>query len=167
MRSDGGMAPSSPRLPPELVEFLESGVSIVVGTRDAHNRPAVQRVVGVRVGDDLRSFILYVPDATGERTIANARATQRIAATFCRPVDYRSLQLKGRVTEVRPTREDERENVERYIHGFGGQVEVVGLPRSLTRRLTYWPNTAVVVAIDDVFIQTPGPAAGNRFEGNA
>lgn len=149
-----------PPIPEDLVPFIESGVSILVGTRDAQKRPHGMRAVGVRVLPDRRTLTVYLPDATAAQTLADLRDNGRAALTFTRPIDHRSMQLKGRAGEPRACREDERSILERYVEAWAGHVEVVGLPRALGARLTFWPATAIDVGIETIFHQTPGPSAG-------
>src|SRR5688572_7079426 len=142
------MKDETPALSTEMVEFLESGVSVLIGTTDGKNRPAGLRCIGLKVRPDGRAVIAFVPLSTGERTIANARATKRAAVNFTRPIDYRSLQIKGAVLSVRPATEDERPLLETYVANYAEHVEVVGLPRALSERLSYWPSMAIEVAVE-------------------
>ncbi len=155
------MASESPALSIEMVEFLESGVSVLIGTTDQDNRPAGARAIGLKVREDRRAILAFVPVSTGDRTIANARTTKRAAVNFTRPVDYRSLQIKGAVLSVRDATLDERPLLEKYVSDYAAHVELVGLPRALSEKLSYWPSVAIEVAIETMFVQTPGPSAGN------
>lgn len=157
------MPEERPPIPEELVPFLESGVSILIGTRDRSLRPYAARAVGAVIHADRRSLTVFVPNEPGARTVADLRETGRVAITFTRPLDHRSIQLKGGVSAVRPATDDERPRLERYLEAWGGHVEQVGLPRAVGSRLTYWPATAVAIALDAMFLQTPGPSAGTRF----
>jgi Pyridoxamine 5'-phosphate oxidase len=144
---------------PELAEFLQSGISILVGTRDARLMPEVARVLGARVEPGGRELTIYVPAATGERTLANARENGRLAVCFA-AVDHTSYQLKGRLAEVRPARAAERRTIERYRAALAQHFGSVGLPPRLTHRLSHWPAHALRMAVEAVFLQTPGPGAG-------
>jgi hypothetical protein len=147
----------------EHVTFVESGVSVLVGTRDSNMRPFGIRGMGVKVHADRKTLTVYVPNPTGERTLANLRDNGRIALTFTRPIDHRSMQLKGRAVAFRPATEDEKPFLESYVEGWARHLEVVGLPRAIGSSLTYWPATAVDVAVETSFHQTPGPSAGKSM----
>lgn len=148
------------RIPEELVEFLESGISILVGTRDTNNRPLSMRGVGAKVSEDRTRLGVLLPDRVAEGTVQNARATRRVAVTFARALDNRSVQLKGTVEVVRPGDERDRLVLERYKEDFARILELIGMPRAITERVAVWPLTVVEIAIDCVFVQTPGPSAG-------
>lgn len=157
------MAEERPPIPEDLVPFIESGVSILIGTRDAKAIPYAMRGVGVKVHEGRRTLTVFAPDAPGARALENLRATKRIALTFTRPLDHRSIQVKGTVTGMRPGKEEELPLLEKYLEGWAEHVELVGLPRALGSRLSYWPATAIDVALESLYQQTPGPSAGTRL----
>jgi len=152
------------RLSEELVEFIESGVSMLVGTRDAALRPRVQRAVGAVVAPDRESLTVYLTRQISEETLANLRDNGLIALTSSRPYDHRSIQIKGRLLAIRDSVEADRAHQERYLAGFVEHVYIVGLPRSVMRQLRIFPSVAVTMTAEDVFVQTPGPGAGRRLE---
>jgi hypothetical protein len=153
-----------PALTGEVVEFIESGVSILVGTRDAALHPACTRAAGARVDAERGVLTLYLPQATAERTLANLRDNAQIAITFSRPITHRSLQIKGTCKSVRPSDDADRLLQERYRAGYMEQLQLVGIGRSRSSRMVYWPSVAVDVTIGDLFVQTPGPGAGRRLD---
>jgi hypothetical protein len=60
-------------IPPEIASFLESGVSILVGTRDARLLPESIRAIGARVEAEGAELVLFLPDAVSATTLANLR----------------------------------------------------------------------------------------------
>ena len=152
------------RLSEELVEFIESGVSMLVGTRDAALRPQIQRAVGAIVGADRESVTAYLAKAIAGKSVANLEDNGCIALTLSRPYDHRSLQLKGKLLGMRDATEIERVSQERWHAGFAEHLYIFGMPRSVIRQLAVFPSIAVTLRIDDMFVQTPGPGAGRRFE---
>jgi len=78
--------------------------------------------------------------------------------------DNRSVQLKGAVLEIRPGREDERPLVDQYRAQFARMLEPLGVPRAAVLRIQNWPAVAVRFRVEAVFLQTPGPAAGQPFQ---
>jgi hypothetical protein len=151
----------------DLIEFMESGVSMLVGTRDAALRPDAVRAYGVAVSPDRRGLTVYVPDALAARALANIADNPQVAVMLSRPIDHRALQVKGTVRAMRASGPEDRAIQERYLAAFVEQLYCVQLPRALTRRLHYFPSTALELEIADLFMQTPGPGAGRRFEQTA
>ncbi len=90
----------------------------------------------------------------------NLRENGRIAVCFSRPSDHRSFQLKGRVLETRPCTEADRPHLDRYARLAGQTFTAIGIPARVLRRLAVLPCRAVRFRVEAVFVQTPGPGAG-------
>lgn len=150
-------------LTPDLAAFLQTGVCLVVATRDATFAPSCAYAGGLRVAPDRRHVTIFLPAISAGTCIRNAGGCE-IALTACRPIDYRTIQLKGRVEQVAPAAEEDARFVAAYKEALAAQLERVGTVRELTLRLRFWPSVAVTVALRELFEQTPGPRAGVRME---
>ena len=152
-------------IPDELVDLFEGGVSILIGTRDASLRSEASRGVGAIVHPDRTRMTIFVPTDVAARTLANVRDNGLIAVAFSSILDHRTLQVKGKVEPdgVREARAEEREVVTRYHNAFAEVLYVTGVPRATTRQLNVWPCIAVTFVLTDIFLQTPGPNAGERM----
>ena len=150
---------------PELATFLESGVSVLVGTRDARLVPECQRALGMRVEPDREHLTVFVPAAVGELVVANARENGRIAVCCARVEDHQSIQLKGQAVEIRQASEAEGVWIDRYREAFADVLAVIGMPRALTLRMAHQPCWAIRLRVDSSFVQTPGPGAGRPLAG--
>ena len=153
-----------PAIPEDIVEFLEAGVSILVGTCDAERRAEVARGVGCSVSRDRTEVTIYLHEGWGARALGNLRANGEIAVGFSRPFDHFAIQLKGKCTRFVPPSDGDRTVVDRYHATYGEQLYMTGFPRSTTRRFVFWPAVAVTFGVRDIFVQTPGPDAGKRLE---
>jgi len=151
---------ASPRIPDELASFLESGVAIVVATRDAAMRPMGAMACGVRVHDDRETLTLFLYEHAARELAANLADNGLIAADFDLPTSHRACQVKGTVVTTRPAHDSERALVQRQMEGFGADLEQIGFPRAGTRAWQSWPCTALDVKVRHVFEQTPGPGTG-------
>lgn len=147
----------------DTAAFVESGVSILVGTRTAQLMPEAVRGCGASVLAGGEELLVFIPEATGAATIANIEDNGRIAVTFCRPFDHRSLQFKGKVVEVRRGTAADRAVVENYRCAFAQELAVVGVPGRISLRMATWPAYAVRLRVATAFDQTPGPGAGARY----
>ena len=156
MIPDGGTL----ALTAELVDYMESGVSLLVGTRDAALRPASARAFGVEVSAPSGTATVFVAAAGSQTTLSNLRDNGRLALTFSRPIDHRSLQVKGRVLSITETDERQHRLQDRYFGRFAEGLIFTGLQQSLLRRIRYFPSYAVHFRIESMFDQTPGPGAG-------
>ncbi|MFN8095719.1 MAG: pyridoxamine 5'-phosphate oxidase family protein [Vicinamibacteria bacterium] len=148
-----------------ILRHLEPGRSILVGTVDPSGWPAACRGLCLVVDDDRQGFTVYVPVATGAETVANIASNGRVAVAATEPASHTSIQLKGRTRAVRVARSDEEERVRLSLDRFADSLDLVGLPRGVTRTMTCWPAFAIEVAVEAVFDQTPGPRAGALVRG--
>jgi hypothetical protein len=145
---------------PALAAFLEQGVGIHIGARDDRLRPAGARAVAVRVAEDGRHLLVFVPEVAAPRLLPHLHANGQAAVVFGRPEDDRSCQVKGLFAGARPARDDERAFVQRQWDGFLSQMEHIGIPRASTAGWSIWPAVAIRVKATALFEQTPGPKAG-------
>lgn len=148
----------------DLQQLLESGVSMLVGTRDAQCRPCCMRGMGARVAAAGAELVVFLPDATSAATLANLRDNGRIAVCFSRPFDHHSVQIKGRLSDLAPATADDHAWIERYRGGLAESLAFVGLPVSTTLRIAHWPSHAARFRVEHLFVQTPGPHAGQPLE---
>ncbi len=146
----------------ELREYMESGVSLLVGSRDARLRPASARGFGVEIDRASCSATVFLAAAGAEITLANLRDNGQIALTFSRPMDHRSLQVKGSVVSIAETNERQQRLQDRYFSRFCEGLVFIGHQEKLLRRIRYCPSYAVVFRIESMFDQTPGPGAGRK-----
>ena len=151
----------------ELKSFLESGVSVIVGTRDSGLVPEITRAWGPSVSEDRRSIRLCVPLATSRKTLENLEENGQIAVSFSLPTTYKTVQLKGRYIEAAELTGADVAAIERHRDAFGASNETIGVPRQWVE--TFWRReletspTLVTIRFvpDEIFDQTPGPGAGS------
>ncbi|ABC82816.1 hypothetical protein Adeh_3047 [Anaeromyxobacter dehalogenans 2CP-C] len=144
----------------DLSAFLESGVSILLASRDARLLPDCVRAVGARVEAGGAELTVLVPEASAGRCPGALRESGRVAVMFSRPTDHQSIQVKGQVAALAPATAEERALVERYTCALARELALVGVPPRLTLRVNRWPCLAVRLRVDGLFVQTPGPGAG-------
>lgn len=149
-----------------LKMFIESGVSVVVGTRDEGLVPEIVRAWGPQVNRDRRSVRICVPEATSVRTRTNLVGNGRIAVAFSLPSNYETVQLKGlHLRTTKPSAEDLR-RVDHHREAFASVNESIGVPRarveSFWRRELVGSTLFVTIhfVVHAIFNQTPGPGAG-------
>ncbi len=149
-----------------LKAFLESGVSVVVGTRDEGLVPEIVRGWGPHVSRDRRSLRICVPEATSVRTRTNLVGNGRIAVACSLPSSYETVQLKGRHLRTTKAGAEDLLRVERHRELFAGVNESIGIPRA--RIEAFWRRelagspllVTIQFVVHAVFNQTPGPEAG-------
>jgi hypothetical protein len=154
---------SEQRLSEEVAAFVCSGVAVSVATRNGDLRPAFTRAWGPRLSEDGQTLTLCVIAPAGSATRAGLEQNGAIAIGFSPPTAARAVQVKGTAVEIRDPERDELECAERHLAAFCVETASIGYPADLARRL-YSPVdfVSVTLSIDEVFDQTPGPAAGRR-----
>jgi hypothetical protein len=150
-------------IPAAICELLQTGVSVVVGTRDAGLMPECTRAWGIRVAKDRSSVTIFLTETISEKTLQNLRENGRVAISCTRPTDHVACQLKGRLRTIRPAVQRDREHSRSWHHEFVGELGAIGVPASLGQALITDPALAVEIDVTEVFHQTPGPGAGEKI----
>lgn len=163
MSSEAPTSVTPMRLEDEVVELIESGASIIVGTCNADLEPECARGLGARASADRRRLSVLLNGALSARMCDDLASTGRIAVAFSRIHDHHTIQVKGRVCGVRDGDPEDAALAERYLVAFGEQVSVAGLPRSVVQGIRRSPLLVVELAVEEIFDQTPGPTAGERL----
>jgi len=140
--------------------MMLSGVSVTVATRDAGLRPEVVRAWGPAVTADGSLLTLSVPAPPGSRTRSNLEANGEITV-LCVAVDYRALQVKGRVVNLSEPTPEQLWLVEEHVQAFAANAQHFGHDLSQIRNFVQpVGHVAVTVSVREVYNQTPGRDAG-------
>ncbi len=158
------------RTPPVLDEdhaaFIQSGVSVVVATRNADLVPDAVRGCGCRVSRDRRSVTVLVESLRIGSVVADIEANGMIAVVFSQPSTHRTIQLKGtdaRVVRVSPR---DRDLVEQHLTAWVDELTAIGYRPEFARAVHGDAPDAMVALVftpTAAFQQTPGPGAGDRL----
>jgi len=145
---------------PGLAAFLEEGLGVYVGTRNAALEPSGARGLAISVEPDGRHAVVYVADAAAKRILPDLEENGQIAVSVGRPRDDRACQVKGMFTGARPAAASERELVIDQWEKFRSALEFIGILRPVSSGWIAWPAVALRFKVTAIFEQTPGPAAG-------
>lgn len=124
-------------------------------------RPNGCRVTAVRVEDQGRHLVAYLPKAAGPAVLDDLRSNGQAALSFARPTDDRAVQVKGQFISARDADPSEEAFVLGQWRSLIGELDAIGLA-ALTSTNTWlmWPCVAVTIRVTAIFSQTPGPEAG-------
>ena len=153
----------------ELQAFLERGVSVMVGTRDADLVPELIRAWGPRISRDRRILSVCVARAGSARTVANLRDNGRLAVTCALPLDSHAIQFWGRCLGTGPANRQDLSAVQTHRDAFARSNGSIGVPRPFIEAL--WQRelagSPAMIRIrfvaEQIFNQTPGPDAGSAL----
>jgi hypothetical protein len=146
--------------------FIQSGVSVVVATRNADLVPDAVRGCGCRVSRDRRSVTVLVESLRIDSVIADIEANGMIAVVFSQPSTHRTIQLKG--TDARAVRVSPRDRalVDRHLAAWIDELTAIGYGPEFARAVHGNVPDAMVALVftpTAAFQQTPGPGAGERL----
>ncbi len=142
--------------------FMQSGVSMSLGSRNEQMRPSVARGLGCRVlpGGEVRVF---VSEAQSQDLLDDVRANGQVAVVFSNIASHRTVQVKAIDARVRALDDDDQIAAGAYAPSFGGAVVAKGFPLPVPQNvLGAEPaeRIAIVFHPHEGFEQTPGPQAG-------
>ncbi len=150
---------------PEVVDLLESGAATILGTVDADGMPFAMHAMGIKVLDD--GTLRVALNAEETQAVENLRTTGVVALGATDVPTLRSVQVKGRTVTVEPLTAEDRIRTDRYVAAFFRAVhETDGTPLELLRRLRPRDFVALVMTVEELYDQTPGPQAGASLVGS-
>ena len=109
-------------IPPAMVELLQTGVSVVVGTRDATLMPECTRAWGIRRGTRivLRHHLPDRNDLPEDSSEFEGERTGRDQLHAGRPIMW-PVSSKGRLRTIRPANQRDRANSQTLASGIYGR----------------------------------------------
>jgi hypothetical protein len=111
-------------------------------------------------GRELRLLL----SASATVTLANLAATGRIALTITHFATLESVQVKGRIVSLEPRTSADRIRFEQFCAGCARALnELDGTPEETIWRMMPVDVVACVMTVEELYDQTPGPAAGARL----
>lgn len=144
----------------ELAAFIESKVMIAVAGCDARSRASIGRSMGARLSPARDRIELFVSRAQWPALAATLTAGAPVAATFSRPSDYRTYQVKGRVLAAGTAYPEHDAFTRDYHDGMMQVLTELGVEPQIPGMMGRDDLVIVTIAPELVFLQTPGPAAG-------
>lgn len=157
------------QLHPDLLTFLQRGLSLYLGSTDARGLPQVARALAIRPlpGPELA---LAVPAESAAGLLAGIEATGQVALVLCQPTTHFTVQMKGRDARVEALQADRWPELRRNREAFSAEILGFGFDSAFTdawfsvagngpealRTVRFTPSGA--------WNQTPGPGAGAAME---
>jgi hypothetical protein len=154
-------------IPGVLLKFLERASLAFAGTRDGGRVPHFHWVAGWSVEPDRASLVFFLGGPFAERLLLDVAECPRLALTIEHIGPHETYQFKGDFAGSRPVGPAERVASERCRERFVQHVQAIDTrwnfsPEQLTR-YHGGPELAAVLRVEEIYLQTPGPAAGRRI----
>ena len=151
----------------EVAAFLASGVGLLVATADEDGMPHATRAWAADVVDADRGIVRLVVPGDDPRLADQLEVGDRVACTGADVRTLEAVQVKGRVTAVRPPGDDDLDRAARHAASLFEAIHAMdGNPLELLERLLPTSYLVCELEAEEVFDQTPGPRAGARVEGS-
>lgn len=151
-------------IPEKLVDFMNSPVIIELGTRDNKLNPAFNRSVGAMVSEDRETMTVFIYEPFADVMLKNLNENGRVALIAGVFPSHETYQFKGAFVASRKTENKDFEMQENYRNKILDHYMPLGFPENFFRNLPYKPGIAVTFHVEDIFVQTPGPGAGEKID---
>ena len=151
-------------IPQKLVDFVHGPELMFLGTRSVELRPAFSWVFGAVADGERGTMTILVPEIEGAQSLRNLEDNGQVALTVVDAISHETYQFKGTCTEVRPSGERERAIQSIHKEKLGAHLAPLGFGPELWEGFVVDPSTAVTFEVEDIFVQTPGPGAGERID---
>jgi hypothetical protein len=147
-----------------VASFIEGRVMILIATRNAAHRPMIGRATGARFDTESGRITLLVSASQWPDAVAHALPGAPLSATFVKPDSYRAYQIKGPVADQRPANAVEQARGTHYVEDMLDTMGALGVTRlQLSSTLSDRDLVRISFYPRDLFVQTPGPQAGQRL----
>jgi hypothetical protein len=151
----------------ELVDFVQSGISVNLAAVSRQGRPLVGIGLACTVDQEGGMRILLRAPANAELLEA-IKASSAVAVTFARPADHRSIQFKAAHATIHPI--VPADTIAASKQGAGMRNELVAVDHSddfASSYVDFRPDELVAVYLvpQQAFVQTPGVGAGTELPG--
>ena len=157
--------PGSGILTPDITAFCVSGVSIVVAAREVDGRAIAGLAIAARA-ERPGTLRVILRQPANRSLLAAVEAGSPIAATFSRPRDHRSIQLKAMHGLVLASTAEDLSAAATQAASFRDALVAVGYtPAFAALYAVYAPGELAVLSFmpEQAFVQTPGPGAGGEI----
>jgi hypothetical protein len=154
-------------IPGVLLRFLDRASIAYAATQDGSGIPHLQWVCGWAAEPDPAHLAFFLAEPFPARLQRDVAACPRIALTIENIGPHETYQFKGDYAGSRPPGPAERVAFE------GCRTRFVRAVREIETRFDFSeeplarsmgePASVVVLRVDEIFLQTPGPGAGRRL----
>ncbi len=149
----------------QIVAFIESGGSIVMGVAGPGGQARPGRALAARVIRDGTIRLIY-PEEGNAAITASAQLGGPIAVTFSAPVSHRTVQIKGFFSRTEALEAEDEDCLRRQTDAFALTLAAVGEPPRFVQAFCDYrlsPLRVLSFQAQEAFEQTPGPGAGRSL----
>ena len=153
-------------IPEKYVDFAHGPRMMFVGSRNAKLRPTATWAFGALADGEKGTITVFIPEIEGTQTFENLADNGRSALVLADAATHETYQFKGQLRETRPCTEADYTVQEIYLSKLIAYLEPLGYGENIWQRFECKPAQAVTFDVEDIFVQSPGPGAGEKIEVN-
>ena len=147
----------------DVMSILHPGTSLIVGTAGPDGEPCATRAFGLTIVDPAVPVVRVLMSAEDPLAVEQL-GNGSVAVTAADVGTLRSVQLKGRLTVVENVSDTDRAVYEVHAEAFIDAVVATDRhPPALARRILPARLVALEMTVEELYDQTPGPAAGRAM----
>lgn len=151
-------------IPRIVMEFLARASVAAASTRDGEMVPHLHQVSGWEADPSGTEITCFIPSAFESHLLASLENNGQFALTVEQIGSHETYQFKGEYVAARPFEETDRTRFDDCRERFvAACLPRFGIPEDALRRFIPEPGIAVRFKVKEIFVQTPGPGAGNRL----
>ena len=151
-------------IPEKYVDFAHGPRMMFVGSRNAKSRPTATWAFGALADGEKGTITVFIPEIEGAQTFENLAENGRASLVLADATSHETYQFKGQHLETRPCTEDDYAVQKIFISKLIAYLEPYGYGENIWSRFEHKPAKAVSFQVEDIFVQTPGPGAGEKIE---
>ena len=149
-------------IPEKMIEFAHGPQLMFFGTRNAKLRPTATWAFGALAESAQGTITIFVPEIAGAKTFENLEDNGRASLVLGDAATHETYQMKGQHRQTRPCTEADYAVQEIYISKLIAYLIPLGYSEQKIGGFTHRPARAVTFVVEDIFVQTPGPGAGEK-----
>lgn len=153
-------------IPEKFIDFAHGPKLLFFGSRNAKLRPTATWAFGALADGNKGIITAIVPEIEGAQTFENLAENGRACLVISDPPTHETYQFKGQHRETRSCTEADYTVQEIYISKLIAHLESLGYGEHIWGPFVKNPAMAVTFEVEDIFVQTPGPGAGDKIELN-
>ena len=150
-------------IPERTHEALINGGIGHIGSANADLKTTHTETFGASLDNENNCVTCFVLSILAEPILENLKEKGRISFFFGLP-SHEAYQFKGQFLETREITEEELANSEKILSVTKDMFDSIGIPsEAVERMLGTPPDLGVTFRVEKIFIQTPGPEAGQEI----
>lgn len=152
-------------LPDDVLDFIQSGVSVIVGVVGPDGRAQAGRALASRVVGGGAIRLMYPAEGNAAIT-TSAQSRGPIAVTYSAPISHRTIQVKAASSRPEQLEPEDRISLESQVDAFAGVLRALGFPPPFVK--SFCDNRSKSICVlsfvpQEAYEQTPGPGAGRAL----